>query len=209
MFYDIYCYWLHTYYWKIGAEIEFKMKSENSTWTIIIWIMKLDSQRSKLEGWSIWSERARQLVSKAVEVIATGEVYDEPPMHVTNERQPIIMPIVNVFKMGLRKIIIMTSGIRLVRHRDERVSVPFVRCQRGLWTSCAPQRGQLATSDVRSSRLNRLKKFVVVKKISCFIEICTCFSCLIFKFNYRQGQINLRHLYSFILLNFQGAHVGE
>ena len=94
--------------------------------------MKLNSQRSKLEGWSIWSERARQLVSKAVEVIATGEVYDEPPMHVTNERQPIIMPIVNVFKMGLRKIIILTSGIRLVRHRDERLSVPFVRCQRGL-----------------------------------------------------------------------------
>ena len=41
--------------------------------------MKLNSQRSKLEGWSIRSERARQLVSKAVEVIATGEVYDKPP----------------------------------------------------------------------------------------------------------------------------------
>ena len=94
--------------------------------------MKLNSQRSKLEGWSIRSERARQLVSKAVEVIATGEVYHEPPMHATNERQPIIMPMVYVFKMGLRKIIILTSGIGLVRHRDERVSVPFVRCQRGL-----------------------------------------------------------------------------
>ena len=51
--------------------------------------MKLDSQRSKLEGWSIWSERARQLVSKALEVIATGEVYHEPPMDATNERQPM------------------------------------------------------------------------------------------------------------------------
>ena len=32
---------IDTYYWIIGAEIEFNMKSENSTWTIIIWIMKL------------------------------------------------------------------------------------------------------------------------------------------------------------------------
>ena len=70
---------IDTYYWIISAEIEFKIKSQDSTWTIIIWIMKLNSQRSKLEGWSIRSERARQLVSKAVEVIATGEVYDKPP----------------------------------------------------------------------------------------------------------------------------------
>ena len=55
-----------------------------------IWIMKLNFQRSKLEGWSIWSERARQLVSKALEVIATGEVYHEPPMDATNERQPMV-----------------------------------------------------------------------------------------------------------------------
>ena len=55
-----------------------------------IWIMKLNSQRSKLEGWSIWSERARQLVSKALEVIATGDVYHEPPMDATNERQPMV-----------------------------------------------------------------------------------------------------------------------